>query len=719
MMHSASHPMQEKASRSSWSFWLRVSAPLFVMCLLLTAGLLAGRAISVQAEESGVVPDAPGSISGVARTANNAPAAKIQVMLFRRDSYGQFYPLRWTNTADNGSYRFGLLSTGIYRLYFSDPAQQLGSIYYPTASSLSGAQDIPVAGVDVTNVDVTLPLAGSIGGTVTGVNVGQQSQYVSLFALKGVAPNWETVAYTYFTLTPVTPTVNYILKGLAPGVYKICAYDYYSGGYLFLYHCYDNVAAGIQYANDVAVVGGSITPDIDIVMGGDADLASISGRVTSLNGSALPTVTVELLRSESYFPNPSYWTYHRSTQTNASGQYTFAQLIPDSYKLRFVDRQSGHIEEFFDDVTSIEAATPITVARFEQRTGVDVSLTPGGVISGHITILGEGIGGSGSVYVYAATVEGSSASRHVRSSSGGGGGGRVYSGESDSMGNYRIGGLPTGVYVVHASAYLADSGQYFDGSYRTEGSDAATPITVSGAVTIPNIDIDLGQGAFEALIAGRVTDSKAQPISSIQVEIFRNNFDSKPFYYTATDADGRYSIGGLLDGAYTIRFYDPASVYANEFYSGALASYSAAILYPTGAAPLTQVNASLLKVGGVSGRAVYTDGLGAPNVNVTLMPDGYYQSDVVTYTTTDVNGAYTFNSVRPGRYVVSFYDPTHPYGPYFYHQRLDFYQADRVIVEEGAITPNIDQIIGGAPTALDVENEPQAPVRMYLPLVAR
>lgn len=702
------HLMRESSRHSGPSLWPRVCAPLVVFCFLLAAGLLAGRASQARAEENGAVPDAPGSISGVVRGPNNAPAANITVELYRRGFDGQYsYVIRTTVSAVDGAYRFGLLGVGFYRLRFSDPTRQLGTLYYPTALSLAEAQDIPVAGVDVTNVDVTLPLAGAIRGAVTSDVQIPFGRYITLYVLRGVEQKWDTVAYTYSALTPVTPTVNYLMGGLAPGVYKVCAYDYFSS-YETPYRCYNNVAAGIQYGNDVAVTGGNTTTGIDITLDGDADLASISGRVTALNGGALPTLTVQLLRRDPNWEYPFLYLL-RWAQTNANGVYTFTHLPPAAYVVGFGGHASNYIQEYYKDAPTIEAATPITVARYEQRSGVDASLSPGGLITGQITILGESAGGFGSVYIYATPVK-IDPSYCCN-----------YSGYSDSAGNYRIAGLPPGVYTVAANAYLAGVDMYFSGYYGGKDSVSAIPITISGAVTVPGIDVDMGQGAFEARIAGQVTDSKAQPLTGIKVEIYRAGFEQKPFYHTVTGGDGHYSIDGLLDAGYQIGFRDPAGVYGSEFYTGARTIWEAAVLYPTGARPLTQVNASLLRSGGLSGRATYTDGIGAPNVNVTLLADTYYSSEIVSYTTTSESGAYAFNNVHPGKYVVSFYDPQRPHGPHFYHQRLDFFQADRVVVEEGKVTPNIDQVIGGAPTALDGEGEPQAPTkdRMFLPLIAR
>ena len=223
---------------------------------------------------------------------------------------------------------------------------------------------------------------------------------------------------------------------------------------------------------------------------------------------------------------------------------------------------------------------------------------------------------------------------------------------------------------------------------------------------------------FEGVIDGIVT-SHGAPLANIQVVLYPGDMYSLAFFTTTTSIDGRYSIGGLLDRSYVIGFRDPAGIYVPEYYTNAASRDSASSLFVTGSNSPVHADADLDMAGSISGAVLQLDGSPAPNIEVSaLFP---YDTPVRATSITDAAGKYTLTGLRPSKYIVLFVDKAIPFTYYFYHQRLNMFEADLVEVTEGTVTTGIDHIIGGAPTAIDHSPEPDAPVqvRQFLPLIAR
>lgn len=166
-----------------FSHLIRFAIPMSIAVVLLGAGLLAGRISQVRAEEVAVAPDAPGSISGMVKDQHGAPLAGIRVDLYIF-GYQDWLRTRQTATAADGTYTFSLLTTRNYRIGVADPAQVYAVSFFPNVGTLKEAQSIPVAGNNVTNIDLSLQPAGAIAGTVfiTPPAVARNGLHKLLFA---------------------------------------------------------------------------------------------------------------------------------------------------------------------------------------------------------------------------------------------------------------------------------------------------------------------------------------------------------------------------------------------------------------------------------------------------------------------------------------------------------------------------------------------------------
>ncbi len=88
-------------------------------------------------------------------------------------------------------------------------------------------------------------------------------------------------------------------------VYRLCTNFYRAPYYDPLQECYDNVASGIENAQDITISAGQIISDVNFVLGDGADLATIGGRVTSATGVPLAGVTLRVIRWPSTRPKKS------------------------------------------------------------------------------------------------------------------------------------------------------------------------------------------------------------------------------------------------------------------------------------------------------------------------------------------------------------------------------------------------------------------------------
>ena len=219
---------------------------LLAASLAVLLALLLAAALPAAAQSLPDAPDAPGSIAGTVTAEGGAPLAGIEVQIYRLQWYGGWWPERTLTTDANGSYLAAVLQANTYRVGFRDPAGVYGSAYYADAQALANATDIAVAGVDVTGIDAVLRPAGA----VTGIYSDTTTPYIytEIAALVPGDGAWQKAASV-----SVTTTGPYTLTGLAPGVYRVCAYaQWYVEPLPYPTVCYDDIISsrGLRTAGD-------------------------------------------------------------------------------------------------------------------------------------------------------------------------------------------------------------------------------------------------------------------------------------------------------------------------------------------------------------------------------------------------------------------------------------------------------------------------------------
>lgn len=130
---------------------------------------------------------------------------------------------------------------------------------------------------------------------------------------------------------------------------------------------------------------------------------------------------------------------------------------------------------------------------------------------------------------------------------------------TDSSGEYSLGSLPNGEYIVEFWASpLGYAPQFFDGASSFED---ASEVTVSGG-TVPDVDAELEEGGA---IEGRVTDaSSGTGIDEVEVCAYSQVIEGN---CALTDSAGDYSVIGLATGSYLVEFWAEFLNYETLFYN--------------------------------------------------------------------------------------------------------------------------------------------------------
>ncbi len=105
-------------------------------------------------------------------------------------------------------------------------------------------------------------------------------------------------------------------------------------------------------------------------------------------------------------------------------------------------------------------------------------------------------------------------------------------------------------------------------------------------------------------ISGQVTNGDGEPLSGIEVALYRQTYESTANVYladtTTTDATGAYGFDLLSTGIYHVGFVDPAKSYAPEFYDNAAMLDDAAEIL-IGGQTVAGIDAVLERGGAISG----------------------------------------------------------------------------------------------------------------------
>ncbi len=258
--------------------------------------------------------------------------------------------------------------------------------------------------------------------------------------------------------------------------------------------------------------------------------------------------------------------------------------------------------------------------------------------------------------------------------------GYAYPGETDANGEYVIGDLPPGQWIV---GFNGCGGNYAPEYYDDKPSvQAGNPVTVSDGVTTTGIDATLARGGS---ITGTVTNESGAPLADICVAV--QDPTSWIGVLTArTDSSGTYEVVGLRTGsAYLVSFGAcDGDTYAGQYYDDATSYDEHTPVAVTVGNATTGIGAVMHPSASISGTVV--DEAGNPISNVCVYADadlgGGGGSD-----TTDAAGQYEIGQLAADPYRVLFRDcGARGYAPEYYDDSASF---------EGAtpVTPGAGQTV--------------------------
>lgn len=545
-----------------------------------------------------------GAISGlVAAESDHSPLPGAYVR-----AYSPLLPqmCRHTVADANGQYVIDALAAGSYVVEAS--ASGYRNEYYDDARTVRDATLVQVVEAETTTgVDFYLATSSAITGRVVDAASGAPIVSARVCAHAAVTSDRASEA------TTLTDSTGHYMLAVRPGTYYLeaRASDY-------AVQWFDGVAER-RLASPVLVVAEQHTSGIDFRL---SRLGAIAGLVSDqATGNPVAGAVVTAYR-EGPGAQPS------AVPTDGNGLYLISGLQPGNYLVRAVAQ--GYLAEWYQEAASVREASLVTVAAGDTSSGIDFTLSGGGSIAGTVRSqrTGQPIAG--------ARVEVTSATGPFMQV--------AFTGEG---GAYAVTGLPSGSYIVQASAreYVA---LYFEGVLRRA---EATPVVVNAPEATTGIDFLLPARFPEgAAIAGQVTDERTgEPLRGVRV--FAVPLSSGATHRDLTDSAGVYLLNGLQPGRYVVWAFKNG--YLVEFYDNTQYWKDATPVVVRAGEHIAGIDFALTpKPSGpfvLAGRVVDEGALPASQAVVLVKKEG----EIVAAALCDENGSYVVDELPPGQYEVA------------------------------------------------------------------
>lgn len=508
-------------------------------------------------------------------------------------------------------------------------------------------------------------------------------------------------------------TGGYTIGGLAAGNYYVVSWSR-----RYVDEIYDNVPAPLG-----SLQGWRAATLVDVPEGGDHsavnfDLqegAHITGTIYQADGTTPITNTeVDFDVTSVLSPTPIY---SLTTYTDDSGAYDIPIPLTGQFKLSA--KVKGYTKEWYDNKTSWEQADVITITALgEVKTGINFSLEqiiapPTGAIAGKVCDPSGAIG-----LPVALVVAFNLADSTIK-------GGTISSYDFATLGNYVIGDLPPGQYIVYANDYFGSlMGMNFVGEYYQEAltPDGATPVPVAAGDTTAGINFTLNVGGA---IAGKVLGPGDAPMDSIFVVAFDARIlDSlwvNPFFtdydvgFAITDANGNYQINGLPTSNYILRTITPPPIdvevfripgthygkVVDEYYDGVHSILEIGKATPV---PVTapggftaDINFTLDPAGAIVGRVTASDGI-TPVVDVVIIVLDPFTGLPAWGSSVAEDGSYCIVPLAAGAYKLLAAVNPESEEPYV----SEFYDGTRVFLSAASVPVNPPDTTFGINFTLDL-----------------
>ncbi len=383
-----------------------------------------------------------------------------------------------------GEYGISVLG-GRYNVEFSSPSRSQAYVTELYDGKLSTAQAEPVtattgsttSGIDAELVERVSP-GGIIAGVVTSAANRQPIAGVEVCAYE----IWEE-EHLFGRCATTESAGKYAITGLISGKYTVEFSSPSNNGLNYITQYYDEasssskskaIAATLDYESVALGVnaqmheGGRIAGDVD----------------DATSGAPIPGISV------CAYAEQEETLVGSCASTGQTGEYTIAGLPQGEYKVEFVvapESALDYVGQLFDGQSSAKTATLVPVTVGVTTMGINAKLQIGGRISGRVAANSSGPLTNVLVCALATSSEAVACALTGRN------------------GEYTIGGVPAGSYVIAFDDAKTHTVQYYDD--QTVYADAQT-VDVSVGASTTDIDATLG------LAGGPVSSGPPPPITT-------------------------------------------------------------------------------------------------------------------------------------------------------------------------------------------------------------
>lgn len=554
-----------------------------------------------------------GVIRGIVTDGSNNPILGIPVNAFDFDSGS----LVSSGVSDvEGAYLIPV-SDGTYKVGVDTFGVDFAPVFYDGADWESAKPVLVLNGSDESDIDFSLSVNSRITGDVSIGATPLGNIILDIFDFD---------SGTWINSGRTNENGNFTVPVL-PGNYKVGTFAREEGFVDEFYNDQD-----FDSADSVRVLPEEAKPGIDFEM---AAGGSISGRVT--NGSTpIEGIEVNAIEFDSH-------AWVSSGITNSNGEYTINGLPSGNYLILAVDpvktvadappggpprggRSEGiYNNKFFDNALFISQATPVSTTNGEVKSGIDITVSLGGTISGQV------VGVKTNDVVKGAAIEAYESKTGLWSSSV----------TSDDSGKYTI-SLPAGFdYKLRA----IDNGNVFTSQYYSGAVNLheASALHVDASTNTADINFTLrDNGNF---ISGFVSDLKNKPLRGVKVDIF--DFDTGSWIDSVvTNLDGKYKRF-IPAGKYRVGTLPFDSKFLPDFHRDSLGWDDAAPVFVSDTFSAQNINFRLGTGSAITGVVKDKSGAVLPEINVQVFD--YFSNSWVNESITGKNGQYSV-IVPPGEY---------------------------------------------------------------------
>lgn len=242
--------------------------------------------------------------------------------------------------------------------------------------------------------------------------------------------------------------------------------------------------------------------------------------------------------------------------TNANGEYTIGSLAAGEYIVTFISHESQYDGQYYNHKSDYSEAEPVLVVAGHTTVGVDGELPVVGgsfasELQGHVTDVSTKAPIEG-IEVCAYEYKGGSELNPEAE----------YCATTNTSGEYAIGGLAPGEYIVEFADPLEGDLNYVRSYYSGAVTFAeAERIYLPASTTEYDIDGELSVGG---LIEGHITNASSGG-SAANVLVCATLLNSEVGECAVTSASGAYTIAALATGEYAVEFLGEPSYLMQYF----------------------------------------------------------------------------------------------------------------------------------------------------------